>query len=303
MVAIALTASPVLAQAPPPKSYSFLDTVRESLFGDVYSDPSRWRPLTLEGLFTEGWNRPWVSPPAGEGGAPRQGWLNSFDGVFYRLAVGGGSFAHNFNDNGNQYSGAFTVYAPFSARFEVRLDVPFIVSNKVESDNDYHTHFGDIQITPEVLITESRNFSQLFAVAMRIPTGDKDNGNGFAAMTPTWQFWWNAWSKLVVRGGLGFQLPYTESDRTRNNFLANLAVGYYFTPHDLTPFGDFVFYVSTNLTKPVDDRGSNDPTLSFSPGIRTHLGANWYFLGAVEVPTTTPKPFDYQLTLAVMKVY
>src|SRR5215475_1608933 len=82
MVAIALTASPVLAQAPPPKSYSFLDTVRESLFGDV----------------------------------------------FYRLAVGGGSFAHNFNDNGNQYSGAFTVYAPFSARFEVRLDVPFIVS-------------------------------------------------------------------------------------------------------------------------------------------------------------------------------
>src|SRR5215831_9650439 len=60
----------------------------KSLTGDVYGDPSKWRELSLSNFFTEGWDRAWVSPPPGGGGAPRQGWLNSFDGVFYRLAVG-----------------------------------------------------------------------------------------------------------------------------------------------------------------------------------------------------------------------
>src|SRR5207247_1386153 len=72
----------------------FGDTISESLFGDVY-DPSRWRPLSAGSFFTEGWNRPWASPPAGEGGAPRQGWLNAFDGVFYRLGVLTGGVATN----------------------------------------------------------------------------------------------------------------------------------------------------------------------------------------------------------------
>ena len=38
----------------------------ESLTGDVYAEPSRWRELSLGGLFSEGWNEPWASPPAGE---------------------------------------------------------------------------------------------------------------------------------------------------------------------------------------------------------------------------------------------
>ena len=300
---IALTASPALAQSSKPASYSLLDVIGESLFGDVYAEPSRWQPLSVGSLFTEGWNRPWASPPAGSGGAPRQGWLNAFDGVFYRLGIVTGGLAYDYHDNGNQYNAGLTLYAPFSARFEVRLDVPFVTSNRVGSDNDYHTNFGDLQITPRVLLSESRDFTQSFNVTFRTPTGSADNGNGFAAATPTWEFWWNTWSTLVLRGGAGFSLPFTDSDRTRNAFIANFAGGYYFTPHNFTPLGDLVFYLSANLNQPIDDRGPKDTVLTLTPGFRTHLGANWYLLGGIEVPVTTPKAFDFQILGGLMKVY
>src|SRR5262245_19010525 len=104
--------------ASPPKD-GVLGAIVKSLTGDVYADPSRWREMSITTFFTEGWDEAWVSPPPGGGGAPRMGWLNAFDGVFYRLG--------------------------------------------------------------------------------------------------------------------------TESDRTRQEFIVNLAAGYYFTPHNLTPFGDLVF--------------------------------------------------------------
>src|SRR5262245_51884609 len=87
------------APTPPPKD-GFLGAIVKSLTGDVYADPQRWRALSFSGFFTEGWDEAWVSPPAGAGGAPRQGWLNSFDGVFYRLGIATYGYAHNFVDNG-----------------------------------------------------------------------------------------------------------------------------------------------------------------------------------------------------------
>jgi hypothetical protein len=76
---------------------------------------------------------------------------------------------------------------------------------------------------------------------------------------------------------------------------------YYFTPHTAVPFGDLVFYLSANLGQTIDGPSTN--TLSLTPGFRTHLGENWYFLGAVEVPVTTVKGFDYQVLGALMKVF
>lgn len=205
--------------------------------------------------------------------------------------------------NGNRSTAGLTLYSPLNARFELRLDVPFIASNRAGADNDYHTNFGDLQITPRVLISESRNFTQSFNVTFRVPSGSEDNGNGFGAITPAWEFWWNAWSKLVVRGGLGFVLPYTDGDRVGNAFIGNLAVGYYFTPHDFTPLGDLVFYLSANLIQPMSDRAPRNTLLTRTPGFRTHLGANWYLLGGVEVPVTSPRPFDVQVLGGLMKVF
>jgi hypothetical protein len=66
-----------MAAAQETSEHSWSSAIRESLFGDVYANPERWRPLSLGTFFSAGWNTPWVSPPNGGGGAPRQGWLNA----------------------------------------------------------------------------------------------------------------------------------------------------------------------------------------------------------------------------------
>jgi hypothetical protein len=108
-----------------------------------------------------------------------------------------------------------------------------------------------------------------------------------------------------VRGGAGIAAPWDGFDAgARTTLSGNLAVGYYFTPHDRAPFGDFVTYLATNVTQPIDDRASSDSTtVTLTPGFRTHLGANWYLLGGFEVPVTTPEPFDYQAIAGLMKVF
>ena len=258
----------------------------------------------MTNFFTEGWTQAWVSPPPGGGGAPRQGWLNSFDGVFYRLGVGTYGYAHNFLDNGNQNSGLLQLYLPFNQRFEFRLDLP-VVSNRGATGTDYETNLGDLTIVPRFLLSESRDFTQSFNVAFRVPTGKTENVNGAAAISPTYEFWTNWWQGLVLRGGAGFFVPYghqsVDEIGARASFIANLAAGYYFTPHSATPFGDLVFYLSTNLVQTIDGPSKN--TVSLTPGMRTHLGDNWYLLMGVEVPVTHKKAFDYQVLGALMKVF
>jgi len=281
------------------------DVIGESLLGDVY-EPSRWRELSLGSLFTEGWDESWASPPAGEGGAPRQGWLNAADGVFYRLGIGTFNFAENFNHNGNLWAGGLTLYAPFNRRFELRVDFPSGIANKGIGSN-YEASFGDMQFTPRLLLSESRNFTHSFNVTLRAPIGNPDNGTGVAAVTPSYEFWANVWQGLVIRGGAGIFVPYGGQSRNevgaRTTFLGNLAAGYYFTPHDYTPFGDLVFYVSPNLYQRTEGPGPKTTTVTLTPGFRTHLGSDWYLLGGVEVPMTHPRPFDYQLLSGLMRVF
>lgn len=294
------------AEAPEGERVGVLAAARDSLFGDVYADPSRWRAMPLGTLFSEGWDEAWVSPPPGGGGAPRQGWLNAFDGVFYRLGIGTFGYAQDFNDNGDQYTGGLTLYTPFSRRFELRHDIPFLVANK-SAGSRYHANFGDYAITPRVMLSETEDVSQSFGVTFRTPTGNTDTGNGVAAIVPTYEFWANWWRGLVLRGGVAVSAPYgSQSLRevgARTLFLGNFAAGYYLTPHDLTPIGDLVLYVASNLSQAMDDGGPNTTTVTFTPGLRTHLGANWYLLGGLEVPATRPEPFDFQALAGLMKVF
>ena len=279
----------------------FFGVVGKSLAGDVY-DPSRWHELGLGTFFTDGWDEAWASGPNGEGGAPRQGWSNAQDGVSYRLFLFTFNWAHL--DNNDSYASGLTAYTPLNRRFQFRFDVPFFVSTPQGSDRE--TGFGDFQVTPRFLLSETQNFSQSLDLTFRTPTGSKSTGNGIGAFSPEYNFWYNAVAGLVLRGGVGGYVPW-ETD-TRERFTANLAAGYYFTPHDLLPIGDLVWYVSTNLNQLTDGEVSgtqvpNVTTLTFTPGFRTHLGANFYLLGGVEVPVTHPKPFDYQVLAALMKVW
>ena len=281
-----------------------LGAIVKSLTGDVYSERVKWKELSAGSFFTEGWDEAWVSPVPGGGGAPRQGWLNSADGVFYRLGVASYGYAHDFVDNGHQHSGSLSFYLPFSRRFELRVDLP-VASNKGLTGDDYETNFGDFQLVTRFLVSETQNLTQSFNVAFRAPTGDTFNLNGIAAITPTYEFWTNWWQGLVLRGSLGFFVPYGHQSidevGARASFTANLAAGYYFTPHTAAPFGDFVVYLSANLAQTIDGPSGNTATLT--PGFRTYLGGNFYLLGGVEVPVTHVKPFDYQVLGALLMVF
>jgi hypothetical protein len=289
-----------------PERVGVVDAAIESLTGDVYAQPSRWRPLSLGTFFSEGWDQAWASPINGSGGAPRQGWIGAADGVFYRLGIGTFSYAHNAGDNGDAYNGGVTFYTPLSRRFELRYDLPIIVSSKGSTDS-YHTAAGDLAITPRVILSESQDLTQSIGVAFRAPTGDDINGNGIAAITPGYEFWSNPWDKLVVRGGATMAIPFGHDSFSesgaRNTFGAQLAAGYYFTDHDMTPFGDLVFDVGTTLTQATDDRGPATTTLLITPAFRTHMGANWYLLAGIDVPVTNPEPYDFQPTVGLMKVF
>jgi hypothetical protein len=290
----------------PKKDMNLFDVIMDSLAGDVYA-PGRWKPLPFATFFSEGWDEPWAGGPNGQGGegAPRQGWLNDQDGVFYRLAIAKFGYSHDVG-NGDEWTSSISVFTPFNRRFELRWDIPMILSNRGDTDR-YHVSSPDFQLTPRFALSETENSAQSFDVTFRMPTSDTINGQGEAAVTPIYNFWVNPWEAFVTRGGVGFGIPYghqsvNELD-ARTTFLANLALGYYLTPHEMAPVGDLALYVSTNLTSAIDHRGPNTTTLTLTPGFRLHLGWNWYGLGGVEVPVTHPEPFDYQVLGGLMKVW
>lgn len=287
-------------------SYTISEVVEQSLFGDVYAHPEDWEELELGELFSKGWDKPWTSPPTGAGYAPRHGWLNAYDGVFYRLSLGIFGWQHQ-QAGGDGYSGSLYSYTSMSERFEMQTNIPFAVANRTVTDSTRETHFGDVMIGPTIMLSESRAVSQSLLLAFRAPTGNSYNGNGVASITPTYQFWANWWEGLVVRGGAGFSVPYAgnlENAGARSTFNGNLAVGYYLTDHDFTPLGDLVWYVAGNFSQTLDHRGPASVSMfSLGPGFRTHIGDNWFLLGSVDVPVTQPQPYDYQVLSALMKVY
>jgi hypothetical protein len=178
------------------------DTITESLFGDVYAE-GQWRPLSLSTLFSEGWLEPWAAAPAGRDGlTPRHGWLGSFDGVFYRLWFATFGYSHDLKTpfGGNWYTGDYSIFLPFSRRFEVFLDVPFVVANGTKNPaRGYTSQFGDLNIVPRILLSETAATTQVFALSIRTPTGTTGTGNGVMALTPRYEFWTNPGGPWVVR--------------------------------------------------------------------------------------------------------
>jgi hypothetical protein len=193
---------------------SFFDTVTESFFGDVYAE-GKWRRLSLGTFFSEGWNEPWAAPPAGtEDLTPRQGWLGALNGVFYRLWLTTFSDSSHLDTSfrGNRYGGLYQVFLSFSRHFEVRLDVPFVVSNGTQAPGrGYTSQFGDFTIVPRFLLSETAAATQVFALDIRTPTGTTATGNGTMSLAPRYEFWSNPGGPWVVRGGSGLVAPINTS--------------------------------------------------------------------------------------------
>ena len=313
---------PSMSPANAPVEYGLFGTIYQSLFGDAYN-PARWRPLTLGTFFTEGWLEAWAGGPAGQSGlTPRHGWLGSFEGVFYRLWIVDLTYLNSLKKSyrGNGYSGNYTIFLPFSRRFEVDVSVPFVNSNgTTDPRHGYRSDFGDLAVNARFLLSESEAFTQSLNLDINTPTGNKQTGGHLMALFPRYSFWSNTGGSWVFRGGGGVEVPLNENDfkpapmvspggnlvrgksTVQTTLSTDLALGRYFRPHDV-PFGDLVFYVNANAVVPLEDR--SQPTyVGAGPGIRFQIIGDWYFLHYWEFPLTGPHPFSYQMQLAIVKLF
>jgi hypothetical protein len=60
--------------------------------------------------------------------------------------------------------------------------------------------------------------------------------------------------------------------------------------HDVPLIGDFTYYLAAVVTTPLANGDLTRVTLT--PGIRTHLGHDWYFLAGLPVPITKERVAD-----------
>jgi hypothetical protein len=252
-----------------------------------------------------------VPSPSGSGGAPRQGWINAADGNLYRLSFF--TFAQGFNNppQGTAYLGAYTILAPLSRRLELIANIPFILRNGASeglpilggnpqpvTTTRSHTGFGDISITPRVLLHETKDFSLTAEVAFLTPTGNAPLADR-AGVTPAVSFWNNVCGGVVVRGGAGVFFP-TQGGGD-NTLISQLAVGQTLTDHDVPWIGDFTYYLSAVMSTPLDN--SDQTSVAITPGVRTHLGNDWYFLAGVPTPLTKNRVADLGMIFWFMKAW
>jgi hypothetical protein len=283
------------------------DTITESICG--HPDPDSWRPLPCSTLLSEGWLEAWVPSPNGSGGAPRQGWINAADGNLYRLWFLTFAQAFNQGPKGNAYLGAYTIFLPLSRRLDFIINVPFVVRNSASSGLPIisptgqptfksHTTFGDLSFTPRVLLHETQDFSLTSEMAVLVPTGQQPLA-GKTALIPNVSFWYNFAGRWVIRGGIGDLIPLGGGGS--DTFISQLAIGQTLTDHDVPLFGDFTWYVSAVVNSSL--RQGQHTSATLTPGIRTHVGRDWYFLAGLPTPVTTQRIGDIGMIFWFMKAW
>jgi hypothetical protein len=284
------------------------NVVLQSIFGKP--DPNTWRPLPLSTFFSEGWNEAWVPSPDGSGGAPRQGWINAMDGNMYRLWWF--TFAEGFNYSAsNAYQGAYTLYTPLNRRLELITNIPFVVAGNVSTGlpiinptgrtattSQTQTTFGDMTFTPRVLLHETQDFTLTSEMAVVTPTGASPLA-GKTSLIPAVGFWNNVAGTWVIRGGVGLIIPLKGGGA--DTLISQFAVGQTLTAHDVPVIGDFTYYLSAISDSVLSTGGQT--SVSLTPGIRTHLGQDWYFLAGLQTPLTKARIADLSMIFWFMKAW
>ena len=103
----------------------------------------------------------------------------------------------------------------------------------------------------------------------------------------------------MIRGGLGAPIPTQGSGD--DTLISQLAIGQTLTDHDVPLFGDFTYYVSTVVNTPLSNGDQTSVTLT--PGMRTHLGNDWYFLAGLPTPVTKQRVADLGMIFWFMKAW
>jgi hypothetical protein len=284
------------------------DTITESIFGQP--DTDSWRPLTLSTFFCQGWSEAWVPSPNGSGGAPRQGWINAVAGNLYRGWFFTFAYGANAPPRSNAYLGSYTLMTPLSRRLMLITNIPFVLRNNAESGlpiisppgqtvatSRSHTGFGDISFTPRVMLHDTKDFSLTAELAVLTPTGHPPLARK-SALTPAVGFWNNLAGGWVIRGGIGDLIP---TQGGGNTLISQFAVGQTLTGHEVPMLGDFTYYLSTVVNIPVLRGEQTSATLT--PGLRTHLGRDWYFLAGLPTPLTKARVADIGMIFWFVKAW
>lgn len=291
-----------------------LELWRESVFGSL--DTECWTPLGIEDFFSDGWDRPYDSVDHTN---PRQTWINSADGAFYRLAVISGAWAQGNRDVVDTANGSVFLFTPFNRRFEVGWFLPFtlIAPDPRSPATASARGTGDLTVAPRFLLIEEKEYSLTANCYVRCPTGSTLTGNGVASLSPDVEFWANPTGRWVVRGGVGVTVPtnltpasqpllevnpwtgFNLSPGPFSSFDARWAGGIYLTPSDAPVFKHLCATLATNLHTRLS--GGSTTSFSVTPGMRTGVGGDWYLLAGLEVPLVGPLPFTNQVIVQAIR--
>ncbi len=207
--------------------------------------------------------------------------------------------------------GGYTLLTPLSRRLMLITNIPFVVHNNISgglptvgpegqpgATTLSETTFGDVSFTPRVLLHETQDFSLTFDLSVLTPTGEEPLA-GQTVVTPTVAFWYNVSGGWVIRGGVGDVIATDGSGS--DTIVSQLAIGQTVTDHDVPLFGDFTYYLSAVANSPLD--GGDSTSVALTPGMRTHLGCDWYFLAGMPIPVTERRVADLGLVLWFMKAW
>ena len=298
---------------------SVFDTITESLFGDASAE-GKWRPLTVGNFFSEGWLEPWAGGPAGQSGlTPRHGWLGAFEGVFYRLWLVDGIYQNHLNKpyGGNSYRGDFGIFLPFSRRFEMYLNVPYVVATGPSPHRGYRSDFGDMSIAGSFLLSESKAFTQLLTLGTIVPTGRTGTEGNLMTVFPRYSFWSNPGGAWVVRGGTGVNVPLNKNDqrppRCSRPEAGRCSVSRPLRPRTTPPWRSAATsrlttcHSATSCSMPTATSSSRSrmavcrPTSGSAPARDSRSLATGGLLHYWEFPLVGPQAFDFQMSTAMVK--
>jgi hypothetical protein len=187
---------------------------------------------------------------------------------------------------------------PFVSRNQGATGQPIIGAGRQQAPPHSRTGFGNISFTPRVLLHETQDFSLTAELSVLMPTGNGGVSTK-STLTPAVQFWTNFPGRWVLRGGLGDIIP-TQAG-AHNDLISQLAIGQTLTDHDVPVIGDFTYYLSTVVHADLVNGDKSQVTLT--PGMRTHLGNDWYFLAGLEVPVTKQRSADLAAIFWFMKAW
>src|SRR5262249_44165950 len=133
----------------------------------------------------------------------RGGWVGAFSGFFSREFDPSFTFNAGTDGSRDELIGASTLFVPLCRRFQLGLTVPFVDSLQGTDVLPSHTGFGDVVVTPQIMLeeTEDRDISLLLAI--RTPTGESKTLNGRTILTPSIAVWQDLAYHWQLRGGMG----------------------------------------------------------------------------------------------------